>query len=102
MLAHNVFFTLKDKSQAAIDTLVESGKTHLSGHPGTVFFAMGSLNPELDRPVNDREFDVALHVIFDTKESHDAYQVDERHQAFIDANNTNWETVRVFDSDVSA
>lgn len=102
LLAHNVFFKLKDSSSAAIDKLVASGKEHLSGHPGTVFFAMGGLNPELDRPVNDRDFDVALHVIFDSKESHDAYQVHQRHTDFIEANNENWEQVRVFDSDVSS
>ncbi|MEC9092475.1 MAG: Dabb family protein [Planctomycetota bacterium] len=102
MLAHIVFFTLKDTSEEAIDRLVDSGKEFLSGHPGTVFFAMGTLNPELDRPVNDREFQVALHVIFDSKESHDAYQVHPRHHQFIEANNDNWDNVRVFDSDASA
>lgn len=102
MLAHNVFFTLKDKSQQAIDSLVASGKTYLANHAGTVFFAMGSLNTELDRPVNDREFDVALHVIFESKAAHDEYQVHERHNAFIDANKDNWDKVRVFDSDVSS
>jgi hypothetical protein len=102
MLAHIVFFTLKDTSEEAIARLVDSGKEFLSGHPGTVFFAMGTLNPELDRPVNDREFQVALHVIFDSKESHDAYQVHPRHHQFIEANNDNWDNVRVFDSDASA
>lgn len=101
MLAHIVYFTLKDKSQEAIDRLIDSGKEYLSGHPGTVFFAMGTLNKELDRPVNDKAFEVALHVVFDSKESHDVYQVHERHQAFIDANNENWEQVRVFDADVT-
>ena len=101
MLAHNVYFTLKDKSKDAVDRLVESGKKYLSGHPGTVFFAMGELNTELDRPVNDRDFDVALHVVFDNQDSHDVYQVDERHKAFIEENNENWESVRVFDSNVT-
>ena len=102
MLAHNVFFTLQDSSEEAINRLVDSGMEYLSGHPGTTFFAMGSLNQELDRPVNDREFDVALHVVFDSKESHDVYQVHPRHHQFIEANNENWENVRVFDSDVSS
>lgn len=101
MLAHNVYFSLKDKSETAIQTLIDSGKEFLSGHPGTVFFAIGKLNPDLDRPVNDREFDVALHVVFESRESHDAYQIDQRHKSFIDANSDNWATVRVFDSDVT-
>lgn len=101
MLAHNVFFTLKDSSSESIDTLIASGKEYLSGHPGTVFFAIGSLNPDLDRPVNDVAFQVALHVVFDSKESHDRYQVDQRHLDFIEKNKASWEQVRVFDSDVS-
>ena len=100
MLAHNVYFSLKDRTASAIKSLVESGKKYLSGHSGTVFFAIGTLNQELDRPVNDRNFDVALHVIFDNSESHDAYQVDSRHKEFIAANQENWEQVRVFDSNV--
>jgi len=99
MLAHIVFFTLKDGSENACQRLVASGKEYLAGHPGEVFFAIGTLNPELSRPVNDRDFHVALHVVFATKADHDAYQLDERHLKFIEENKPNWEKVRVFDSD---
>jgi len=101
MLAHMVYFTLKDKSTEAIDALVASCREYLTGHPGTVFFAAGTLTPDLQREVNDRDFDVALHVVFATREDHDRYQQDERHLQFIEANKANWERVRVFDSDVS-
>ncbi len=101
MLAHMVFFTLKDKSQEAIDRLCESAREHLSGHPGTVFFAVGTRTPDLDRDVNDREFDVALQLVFQTRQDQDTYQAAPRHQSFIDANKDNWAKVRVFDSDVS-
>jgi len=100
MLAHNVYFTLKDTSSEAIDKLVRSCHEHLSGHVGTVFFAAGTLVEDLARPVNDRDFHVALHVIFSTREAHDAYQIDERHVKFIERNKDNWAQVRVFDSDV--
>ena len=101
VLVHIVFFTLKDTSETACQTLVKSGKQYLSGHPGEVFFAIGTLNPELNRPVNDRDFQVALHVVFATKADHDAYQLDPRHLKFIEENKPNWEKVRVFDSDCS-
>ncbi|MFO0907907.1 MAG: Dabb family protein [Isosphaeraceae bacterium] len=102
MLAHNVYFTLEDSSDAAIDALVASCKKYLADHPGVVFFAAGKLQPELNRPVNDRGFHVALHVVFDSLASHDAYQDAPLHHQFIAENKPNWKQVRVFDSDVAS
>lgn len=101
-IAHNVYFTLKDSSPEAQQKLIEACKKYLTGHPGTVYFGVGILTDELNRPVNDRDFHVALHVIFDCIESQNAYQVAERHLQFIDENKENWETVRVFDSTVGS
>ena len=98
MLTHNVYFSLNDASPAAKAKLVAACKKWLSGHPGTVFFAAGTLAEECNRPVNDRDFDVALHVIFKDKAAHDVYQTAERHLKFIDENQANWKKVRVFDS----
>ena len=102
MLAHNVFFSLKDQSDASKSKLLEACRKYLTGHPGIVFFACGTLEPELSRPVNDRSFDVALHIVFETKSAHDAYQDAPRHHAFVEENRDNWATVRVFDSDVQS
>ena len=102
MLAHSVFFSLNDDSEAAIRAMVDACKKYLSDHPGVVFFAAGTLNHELNRPVNDLNFDVALHVVFDSKASHDAYQVAPSHQQFIQENKPNWKQVRVFDADVES
>ena len=99
-LAHSVYFTLKDKSPAAVQALVAACQEYLTGHPGTVFFAAGPLNPDLARPVNDRNFDVALHVVFESRAAHDLYQNAARHQQFIAASKDNWAAVRVFDADV--
>lgn len=101
MLAHNVYFSLKDNAPAAKKKLVDACKKYLSGHDGTVFFAAGTLAEELNREVNDRDFDVALHLVFKNKAAHDKYQDAERHQAFIKENRDNWKKVRVFDSFVS-
>ncbi len=100
MLAHNVYFTLKDRSDLAKATLIAACKKYLTNQPGVLFFACGTLASELERPVNDREFDVALHVVFDSLASHDAYQDVAPHHQFIAENNHNWATVRVFDSNV--
>jgi hypothetical protein len=100
MLAHSVYFSLKDNSPAAIQMMVDACKRYLADHPGVVFFATGTLNNDLTRPVNDQDFDVALHVVFDSKAAHDAYQVAPSHQEFIAENKPNWRLVRVFDADV--
>ena len=100
MLAHNVYFALNDNSPEAVDCLVGACKKYLCDHPGFVFFAVGRLNPELAREVNDRDFDVALQVVFDNKASHDAYQEAPDHLSFIEEQKANWGNVRVFDSDM--
>ncbi|MGE0761096.1 MAG: Dabb family protein [Pirellulaceae bacterium] len=101
LLGHMVYFTLKDNSPAAVERLLNACRTYLSGHPGTVFFAAGTLVSDLTREVNQRDFDVALQLVFESREAHDRYQVHERHQRFIAENRDNWARVRVFDANIS-
>jgi hypothetical protein len=98
MLAHDVYFTLKDRSPEAKTRLVAGCKKYLADHPGTVWFAAGALVEEHQREVNDRGFDVALHIVFKDKASHDKYQDADGHHKFIEEYQDCWETVRVFDS----
>jgi stress responsive alpha/beta barrel protein len=98
MLSHMVYFTLKERSAAAVEKLVNACKHFLTGHPGTVFFAVGTVVPDLTRAVNQTDFDVALNVVFDTREAHDAYQQAPRHLQFVNENKATWERVRVFDA----
>ena len=101
MLGHMVYFTLRDRSAAAIEQMVADCRHFLSGHEGTVFFAVGTLVPDLTRPVNQLDFDVALQVVFQDRKAHDDYQVHPRHVQFIEKNKPNWDKVRVFDANVS-
>jgi len=66
-LAHMVFFTLKDKSSAAKEKLVASCKNYLSDHDGVVYFSVGTIAEDVKEPVSDRDFDVALHLVFKEK-----------------------------------
>ncbi len=100
-LSHDVYFTLHDGSPAKRAELVAACRKYLSGHEGTLFFSVGVRAADLARPVNDRDFDVALHVTFDGKASHDKYQEAPRHKQFIEEQRTNWKQVRVFDSEVA-
>ncbi|MCA8987252.1 MAG: Dabb family protein [Planctomycetaceae bacterium] len=98
MLAHIVYFTLNDASDAACDQLVDACHKYLKDHPGVEFFAAGRLGEEFNREVNDKGYDVSLHVYFTDKAAHDAYQTVEDHLTFIAENKANWKKVRVFDS----
>ena len=98
--AHNVYFSLHDRSEAARQRLVEACRKYLPGHPGIVLFASGTLAAELAREVNDRDFDVALHIVFRDRAAHDHYQTTPAHAQFIAENKDNWRRVRVFDSAV--
>ncbi len=100
-LAHNVFFKLKDATDANMQGLVDACQKYLNVQPGIVFFAAGRVCHDLTRDVNDLDWDVGLHLVFDSKASHDAYQDDPTHQQFINENKATWAKVRVFDSYVS-
>ncbi|MFO0014330.1 MAG: Dabb family protein [Planctomycetota bacterium] len=99
-LSHIVYFTLHDSSPQKIADLVSACHRYLRHHEGVVYFAVGTLNRELTRPVNDLGYDVSLHVVFDSKQSHDKYQVEPSHLKFIEEQKPGWKQVRVFDSDL--
>jgi hypothetical protein len=101
MFAHQVFFSLNDGGDAARTALVDGCHKYLAPIPGIVFYAAGTLAAEMRREVNDREFDVALHVVFTDRAAHDAYAVAPSHQEFIEKFQSNWKQVRVFDSHVA-
>ena len=98
MLAHSVYFKLKDNSDTQKQQMLDDCFRYLKDHPGVTFFAAGVLAEQYDRPVNVKNFDIALHVIFETTEAHDAYQIADDHKTFIERNKPNWQTIQVFDS----
>lgn len=100
-LAHHVFFTLHDNSDAACEGLVEACYKYLKDHTGVTYFSAGRRVPDLNRPVNDGTFDVSLHVVFADRSAHDVYQEAPLHKEFIASQSKNWAEVRVFDSDLA-
>jgi hypothetical protein len=77
---------------------VAACKKYLSGHPGTVSFAVGVLAKDFKQPVNDQDFDVSIHMVFTNKAAQEQYAKSEKHLKFIEENKANWKEVRVFDS----
>lgn len=97
-LVHNVYFALKDRSPEARQRLLAACRKYLPDHAGIVYFSCGELADELKRDVNDRAWDVGLHIIFQDQAAHDVYQDSDNHHAFINENRAGWLQVRVFDS----
>lgn len=97
-LAHMVFFTLKDQSKEGRAKFVGVCQKYLSGHSGTVFFAVGTIAEDVVEPVSVRDFDVSLHLVFESKEAEAKYLTDPRHAKFVEENKDAWSKVRVFDS----
>jgi hypothetical protein len=100
-VAHMVYFSLHDASQEARARLIASAHELLSGHDGVLHFSVGTLAADLTRPVNVRDFDVSLHVVFEHMAAHDRYQSHPRHLRFMADNRPNWKTVRVFDANLT-
>jgi hypothetical protein len=99
MIAHNVFFTLKDNRPEAIQAMVADCHTYLAKFPGVVFFAAGTTT-DLDGESNGVVYDVALHVFFENREFLDAYMSAPRHIEFIEKHQDNWKDVQAYDSAV--
>src|SRR5258707_14386455 len=85
-LAHMVFFTLKDHSNEARERFVASCEKYLTGHKGTVSFSVGVIAQDVEEPVSVRDFDVALHVVFEDKAARDGYLAHPRHTRFVEEN----------------
>lgn len=100
-IGHMVYFKLKESTAENKKKLVDACKKYLGEHDGVVFFSAGVLSDALKRDVNDREWDVALHLVFTDKAAHDKYQDHPDHLKFIEENKALWDKVRVFDSELA-
>jgi Stress responsive A/B Barrel Domain len=100
-IAHNVYFALKDSSADSKAKLVAEIKKYLSKPEGSIAFAAGTRDEEIKSQVNDKDYDVALLLVFKDKASFDKYAASEPHKKFVADNLSGWKGVRVFDSRVS-
>jgi hypothetical protein len=98
-LIHSVYFKLNDDSAEAQEKLMAACRKYLTNHPGATFFSVATVT-DLARPVNDRNYDVALHIHFENRAAHGQYQVSDRHVTFVNESKPNFKVVRVFDSEV--
>jgi hypothetical protein len=100
-IGHMVYFKLRSATPENCKKLVDACEKYLRKHEGVVYFGTGVIGKSFDREVNDRAWDVALHVVFVNKAAHDKYQDHPEHLKFIAENKELWESVRVFDSELA-
>jgi hypothetical protein len=101
-LAHMVFFGLKDRSPESRAEFVKSCQKYLGDHAGSVYFSVGTIAEDVDEgAVSVKDFDVALHLVFEGKAFKEKYLKDPRHDAFVAENREKFAQVRVFDSYLS-
>lgn len=97
-LAHMVFFSLKDRSKESREKFVASCQKYLTGHPGTLYISFGTIAEDVVEAPSVRDFDVALHIVFENKEANAEYQKSKRHVEFVQENKALFAGVKVFDS----
>lgn len=97
-LTHCVFFALKNNTPENCQALVDECNTYLNRPGGVVSMHVGIREADLDREVNDADFDVSLVLVFENRQAHDVYQDHPEHVTFIERNKETWRSVRVFDA----
>ena len=83
MFSHVVIFWTDPANPKAADGLIAGAKKYLAPLPGIVHFHVGRMDPS-NRPVVDQSYQVALNVVFDSKQAQDNYQVHPLHLEFVE------------------
>jgi hypothetical protein len=99
-IAHMVFFKLKDRTPAGRQKLVAACDKLAAGQKGVAYYSAGVIGENYEPAVSDRDFDVALHLVFEDRAAHAKYLPHPDHVRFIEENKADWAGVRVFDSEV--
>jgi hypothetical protein len=83
MFSHIVIFWTDPAQPNAMDELVVGANKHLKDIPGVLQFHVGRMSPS-PRPVVDQSYQVALNLVFPSKQAEQAYQVHPQHIEFVE------------------
>lgn len=83
MFSHVVIFWTDPAQPNAADELIAGCDRHLKVIPGALHYHVGKMAGS-HRPVVDQTYQVALNLVFATKQAQDEYQVHPEHLLFID------------------
>ncbi len=99
MLVHTVLFWLRKdlKGDQLTDFRIGLETLKYIEHLETAYIGSPAATPE--RPAIVQTYDYCLTTVFKNVAAHNAYQVDPRHQAFIQQYSSYWKRVRVYDAE---
>jgi hypothetical protein len=81
--SHVVLFWTDPAKRGAADALVAGARQYLTQAPGILHFHVGKMVGS-HRPVVDQTYQVGLAIVFDSKQSQDAYQDHPAHIEFVE------------------
>ena len=97
MFSHVVIFWTRPAKPDAAAALIAGAEQYLKPIPGVLHFHIGKMAPS-HRPVVDQSYQVALNLVFHSKQAQDDYQVHPQHVEFIEKTfKPNCEKVLVYD-----
>jgi hypothetical protein len=82
MFSHIVIFWTDPAHPNAADELIAGANQFLKGIPGVLQFHVGKMSPS-PRPVVDQTYQVALNLIFPSKQAEQEYQTHPQHIEFV-------------------
>ena len=83
MFSHVVIFWTDPANPNAADELVAGAEKYLRPIPGVLSFHVGKM-VRSQRPVVDQTYQVALNLVFPSKQAQDDYQVHPQHVEFVE------------------
>jgi len=83
MFSHVVIFWTDPAQPNATAELVAGANKYLKNIPGVIHFHVGQMSPS-PRPVVDQTYQVALNLIFPSKQAEQDYQVHPQHIEFVE------------------
>jgi hypothetical protein len=94
--SHVVIFWTDPANPKAADELIAGGEKYLKPIPGVIHFHMGRMVGS-HRPVVEQSYQVALNLIFPSKQAQDEYQIHPEHVKFVEQCRSLWQKVTVYD-----
>ena len=83
MFSHIVIFWTDPAQPKAADELIAGANKYLKAIPGVLHFHVGKMSPS-PRPVVEQSYQVALNLVFPSKQAEQAYQVHPLHLEFVE------------------
>ena len=96
MFSHVVIFWTDPANPKAADELIAGGQKYLAPIPGVLHFHIGKMVGS-PRAVVDQTYQVALNLVFPSKQAQDDYQVHPEHLKFVEHCKALWKKVTVYD-----